>query len=254
MCTTSILPSPHALTLRDTAGKILDIALDFVFDSPEGFTRAFSREFGIAPKKYSQQTPPIQLFRPTSALGSYQFWHPGGMNMEKPVAAPKTRTVFVQVIERPARKVLLKRGVRATDYFAYCDEVGCEIWPLLCSVKEALYEPIGMWLPRHLIPPGTSEYVQGVEVPLDYANRVPEGFELIELPPCQMMIFQGEPYDDEQFMSEIDSLWQTVAQFDPTLYGFAWAPEAAPRFQLEPQGYRGYIEARPVRPISRVTA
>jgi hypothetical protein len=27
------------------------------------------------------------------------------------------KAVFVQVVERPARKVLLKRGVRATDYF-----------------------------------------------------------------------------------------------------------------------------------------
>ena len=30
-----------------------------------------------------------------------------------------TKAVFVQVVERPARKVLLKRGVRATDYFQY---------------------------------------------------------------------------------------------------------------------------------------
>jgi hypothetical protein len=29
-----------------------------------------------------------------------------------------------------------------------------------------------------------------------------------------------------------------------------WADEDGPRFQLEPQGYRGYIEARPVRPVS----
>jgi len=28
-----------------------------------------------------------------------------------------TKAVFVQVVERPARKVLLKRGVKAKDYF-----------------------------------------------------------------------------------------------------------------------------------------
>lgn len=38
-----------------------------------------------------------------------------------------------------------------------------------------------------------------------------------------------------------------MAEYDPTLYGYAWADEAAPRFQLEPRGSRGYIEARPVR-------
>ena len=46
-----------------------------------------------------------------------------------------------------------------------------------------MYEPIGMWLPSHLINKGTSQYVQGVEVPLDYSNDIPDGYELIELPP-----------------------------------------------------------------------
>lgn len=157
-----------------------------------------------------------------------------------------TKTVFVQVMERPARKVLLKRGMNATEYFAYCEEVGCDVWSVLSSVKEAMYEPIGMWLPKHLIKAQTSEYVQGVEVPLDYHNEIPEGYELIDLPPCKMMVFQGESYEDENFMDAIDEVWKHIEKFDPTIYGFQWAPEAAPRFQLAPMGYRGYIEARPV--------
>lgn len=159
------------------------------------------------------------------------------------------KTIFVQVIERPERKVLLKRGIKATGYFAYCEEVGCDVWGLLSSVKEALYEPIGMWLPKHLIKEGTSQYVQGVELPIDYRNTVPEGYDLIELPSCKMMIFQGEPYDDENFMGEIDEVMDAIEKYDPTIYGFKWAPEEAPRFQLAPMGYRGYIEARPVTAI-----
>lgn len=159
----------------------------------------------------------------------------------------KTKSVFVQVIERPARKVLLKRGIKATYYFEYCEELGCDIWPILTSVKEALYEPIGMWLPKHLIKAGTSEYVQGVELPLNYSNIIPDGFDIIELPPCQMMVFQGEPYDDEMFEDAIDEVWNHIDKFDPSIYGYNWAPEAAPRFQLAPMGYRGYIEARPVK-------
>lgn len=160
-----------------------------------------------------------------------------------------TKTVFVQVMERPRRKVLLKRGVKATEYFAYCEEVGCDIWPLLVSVKEALYEPVGMWLPQHLIAPGTSQYVQGVEVPLDYANEVPQGLEVIELPACKMMVFQSEPYNDDDFSEAIGEVWEHIEHFDPVLYGYRWAPEAAPRFQLAPLGCRGYIEARPVEAV-----
>lgn len=141
------------------------------------------------------------------------------------------------------------RGKEATDYFEYCEEVGCDVWAVLSSVKEALYEPIGMWLPKHLIKEGTSQYVQGVEVPVDYTNDVPDGFELIELPPCKLMVFQGEPYNDDDFMDEIGEVWKHIEKFNPTVYGYHWAPEIAPRFQLAPMGYRGYIEARPVEAI-----
>lgn len=237
--------SKAALILRDKNEKILDVALDFVFDSHEGFTRAFSKEFGMSPKKYAKNTPPIKLFLPYKILNTYLISNKGDdMNMNE---IKQTKSIFVQIIERPARKVLLKRGIKAIDYFEYCEEVGCDVWSILCSVKEALYEPIGMWLPKHLIKEGTSQYVQGVELPLDYSNIIPEGFEIIELPPCLMMVFQGEPYDDEMYEDAIGEVWKHIDKFEPKLYGYLWDPEAAPRFQLAPMGYRGYIEARPVK-------
>lgn len=235
-----------ALVIRDQDEKILDVALDFVFDSHEGFTRAFSKAFGVLPSAYSKKTPPIQLFLPYKVYDTFIAFNKGGTHMSDPKI---TKSVFVQVIERPARKILLKRGIKAKEYFAYCEEVGCDVWSVLTSVKEALFEPIGMWMPKHLIKAGTSVYVQGVEVPLSYDNVVPEGYELIELPPCLLMVFQGEPYDDEDFASEIHEVWQHIEKFDPKVYGYEWDPEAAPRFQLSPEGYRGYIEARPVKKI-----
>lgn len=236
-----------ALILRDSNEKIIDVALDFVFNSHEGFTRAFSKEFGLPPKKYSQYTPPIKLFMPHKVFDTYRALHNGGKEMSE---SNNIKSIFVQVIERPSRKVLIKRGKKAIDYFEYCEEVGCDVWAVLSSVKEAMYEPIGMWLPKHLIKEGTSQYVQGVEVPIDYASGIPDGYELIELPPCKMMIFQGEPYKDDDFMDEIGEVWNHIEKFDPTIYGYKWAPETAPRFQLAPMGYRGYIEALPVKAIN----
>lgn len=238
--------SKAALLLRDSNQPVITVALDFVFSSHEGFTRAFSRHFGLPPREYRLQSPPIRLFMPYRVIQSHHVNSIGENKMEN---TPKTQAIFVQVIERPARKLLLRRGIQAEDYFAFCEEVGCDIWALLCSVKEALYEPVGLWLPGHLIRPGTSRYVQGVEVPLDYDKTLPEGFELIELPPCKMMVFQGEPYDDERFEEAIGSIWEHIKKFDPTLYGFRWAPESAPRIQLNPLGYRGYIEALPVEAV-----
>ncbi len=233
-----------AYRLRDSKERVVDVALDYAFESHEGFTRAFSKAFGIAPARYSKETPPIQLFLPYRVLEQALLQN---RTEEEPPMSESLRPVFVQVIERPARKALVKRAKTAQDYFSYCDEVGCDVWPLLSSVKEALYEPIGMWLPKKLRPTGTSQYVQGVEVPVEYKNQVPEGFELVELQPCKMMVFQGPPYDDANFMAEVGAVMEFVQQFDPSLYGYAWADEDAPRFQLSPEGERGYIEARPVK-------
>jgi AraC family transcriptional regulator len=239
--------SRAAVRLRDEDVKIVDVAFDFVFDSHEGFTRAFSKQFGVTPHCFSQNKPPIQLFIPNNVCEYYLALKKGEYKMPETL---QTSSVFVQVVDRPARKLLIKRGTKAADYFAYCEEVGCEVWDVLTSIKQALNEPIGMWLPENLRKPGTSLYAQGVELPLDYAGPIPEGFDLIELPPCKMMIFQGQPYDDAAFEQAISSLWETMKNYKPEIYGFQWADEDGPRFQLAPQGYRGYIEGRPVRALN----
>lgn len=236
--------SKAAVQLREGNSKIIDVAFDYVFDSHEGFTRAFYKQFGICPKKYSDNPKPIQLFMPHRVRDHYLTIHKGEIEMSE---KKSTNIVFVQVVERPARKLILKRGVKATHYFEYCDEVGCDVWAILSSIKEAMYEPAGMWLPGNLIKPGTSEYVQGVEVSEHYSGEIPDGFEMIDLPACKMMVFQGEPFDDENFGEAIADLWDVMEKYNPQTYGFEWADEEAPRFQLEPQGYRGYIEARPVK-------
>jgi AraC-like DNA-binding protein len=236
-----------AVRLRDEKARIIDVALDFVFDTHEGFTRAFSRQFGMTPGYYRRNTPPLKLFMPMQVRDYYLNLQKGDSHMSENTNAI---TVFVQVIDRPARKLILKRGVKASHYFEYCEEVGCEVWNELSQIKDALFEPIGMWLPESLRRPGTSEYAQGVEMPADYAGEVPEGYETTDLPSCSMMVFQGPPFQDERFEEAIGSLWEVMKRYDPEIYGFEWADGDGPRFQLAPMGYRGYIEARPVRQIT----
>jgi AraC family transcriptional regulator len=286
-----------ALKISSEKVKVIDVAFDFVFDSHEGFTRAFTRQFGLAPHYYSKNSArPVKLFLPGRVQDSYyRSLQTGDGNIQRGeekkrkgedktqqsndtsqkgeknickaddniqkidsklqkgensmLKKTKTNTVFVQVVDRPQRKLILKRGIKATYYFEYCEEIGCDVWDVLSGIKEALFEPIGMWLPDGLIEAGTSVYAQGVEVPYDYSGIVPEGFDLINLPSCKMMVFQGQPYKDEKFEKAISDLWEVMKSYDPHMYGFEWADEDAPRFQLEPLGYRGYIEARPVRPL-----
>ncbi len=239
--------SRAAERLRDEDVRVVDVAFDFVFESQEGFTRAFSRYFGVSPGRFSREKPPVRLFMPESMRDYYRNLQRGEGIMN---TKTNPNTVFVQVVDRPARKFILKRGREAKDYFAYCEELGCDIFEELKGVKDALYEPISVWLPNNLQKPGTSEYCMGVEMPADYRGPVPDGYEIISLKPCKMMVFQGPPYDDADFMQAIADIWAVMKTYNPELYGFAWADEDGPRFQLEPQGYRGYIEARPVRQLN----
>ncbi|MGN1134589.1 MAG: helix-turn-helix domain-containing protein, partial [Oscillospiraceae bacterium] len=47
-----------AFALRSGSEKVFDVALDFMFDSHEGFTRAFANGFGITPKKFASYPAP----------------------------------------------------------------------------------------------------------------------------------------------------------------------------------------------------
>lgn len=233
-----------AKALWNQDNRVIDVAFDFVFDSHEGFTKAFSRKFGMAPRRYSRETPAVPFFLPNRVFDR-------SVIKKEREKMSTMNTVFVQVIERPVRKILLLRGKTAEGYFEYCEEVGCDVWGVLSSIKEALYEPIGMWLPSAMIPAGTSKYVQGVELPMDYDKAAPEGYEIIEAPACKMMVFQGPPFKDEDFESAIADVWELMKSYDPKIYGYEWADDDAPRFQLSPMGYRGYIEARPVRAANK---
>ena len=235
-----------ARQLRNGSVRIADVACLCAFYTHEGFTRAFSKEFGLSPETYKEDPIPLRYFIPYSGLIRYLVRNKGDDDMGN----KEKQTVFVQVAERPERKAIIKRGLKAGDYFAYCSEVGCEVWGILESIRSP-YEPAGFWLPPKLIKKGTSKYVQGVEIPPGHEGKVPDGFDVIDLEPCRFMVFRGEPFDDEDFEEAIGDIRGAMDKYDPSVYGFEWADADAPRFQLSPIGSRGYIEARPIKALKK---
>ena len=231
--------SKSALRLRDEHAKVIDVALDMGFGSVDSYQRAFRRDFGCNPKAYAQNPVPIQLFVPYGAKFR-TLWKKEKRKMEN------VKNVFIQVVEKPARAIVAKRGVKATDYMAYCEEVGCDVWGVLTSMKSLCGEPVCLWLPKQYQKPNTSEYVQGVEVATGYAGKVPEGFDLIELPAASYLMFQGEPFAEEDYCEAICAVQEAMDRYDPSLIGYRWDDDN-PRIQLEPVGTRGYIELRAVK-------
>ena len=227
-----------ALRLRDEIISVLDVAMDMGFGSVDGYQRAFRREFGCNPKEYALSPIPIWLFTPYFIMDEER----------KKRKMSEIRNVFIQVIEKPSRKVIIKRGLNANEYFSYCEEVGCDVWGLLKSIKSISGEPVCMWLPQEMRKPVTNEYVQGVEVEEDYSGKVPEGFEIIDLPAATYLLFRGEPFADEDYEVAITEIWDAEKKYNPEFIGFKW-DDKNPRIQLEPRGERGYIELVPVKKI-----
>lgn len=230
--------SKSAMRLKQENCRVIDVAYDLGFGSVDGYQRAFFREFGCNPGEYAKDPVPIALFIPYGI--KFKELRKESYTMEN------LQNVFVQLQKKAKRKVLIKRGIKADHYFAYCEEVGCDVWGLLTSMDSLCGEPVCLWLPQGYKKPNTSTYVQGVEVAADYDGIIPEGFDVITLPPAEYLVFQGEPFLEENYSEAILAVEYAMDKYDPKIIGYEW-DDLNPRIQLEPRGERGYIELRAVK-------
>ncbi len=232
--------SRSAMRLKEEQCLVTEAAFACGFGSVDGYTRAFYREFGCRPGDYVKDPVPIALFIPYGV--KFRELRKDVFDMEM----KNLQSVFVQVIRKPKRGAIIKRGIKAEDYFEYCAEVSCEVWGLLKSMDSLCGEPVCLWLPEAYKKPGTSTYVQGVEVEADYRGEIPEGFDLIALPAAEYLAVQGEPFKEEDYSQAILAVQYAIDHYDPSVIGYEW-DEDSPRIQLEPRGERGYIELREIR-------
>lgn len=230
--------SHSAMRLKKEKCSVSDVAYDCGFNSLDGYTRAFFKEFGCNPGEYVKDPVPITLFIPYGV--KFRELRKDIVDMEN------IQNIFVQVIRKPERKVIIKRGTKAEDYFEYCGEVSCDIWGTLMSMDSLCEEPVCLWLPEAYQKPNTSTYVQGVEVELNYNAKIPDGFEVITLPEAEYLVVQGEPFKEEDYAQAILSVQHSLNHYDPTVIGYEW-DDSNPRIQLEPRGERGYIELKAIK-------
>lgn len=230
--------SKAALRIRDEQCRIIDVAFELGFGSVDGFTRAFHKEFGCNPGDYVRNPVPIGLFVPYGV--KYRELRKDEIDMSN------TQSIFVQVVHKPERLCIIKRGISAGDYFPYCEEVSCDVWGILLSMKSLSGEPVCLWLSEKFKKPNTSTYVQGVEVEKNYMGIVPEGFDVITLPEADYLMFQGQPFCEEDYCEAIRSVQHAINTYNPSVIGYQW-DNSNPRIQLEPIGTRGYIELRAIK-------
>ncbi len=235
-----------AMALRDTEEKVLDVALGSGFDSHDGFTRAFYRQFDITPSAYRANTPPVSYFTSYPLRDYYLYMSRKEEDvMEKSKVSP---VVTVTAVERPARKMIILRSAGASDYFSFCGEMRCDWAGILNSASERYENAALITLPAGLVQEGTSATAVGIEVPQGYDKKLPKGYELIGLPACTLLFFQGMPFEDEgSFCEAIDIVMEAVASYRPEIYGYSFADDIAPRFNFGASAKTGAKMAVPAR-------
>ncbi|MCL2857319.1 MAG: AraC family transcriptional regulator [Oscillospiraceae bacterium] len=216
--------------LRDLGEKVIDVALNSGFGSHDGFTRAFSKQFDITPKKYRQEKPPVGCFTYYPIRDYYLYTKKrNGKEMKNAFST----TVTVQAVNRPSRKLILLRSQNATDYLSFCEENGCDWEGLLGSISEKFDNVAILELPANLVKDGTSACAAGVEVPQDYSKPLPAGYETIDLSPCTMLYFCGTPFDNEEdFCKAIDVVFESIETYQPEGFGYAFSDDIAPKFNF----------------------
>lgn len=231
-----------AQTLQSLDRKILDVAIDSGFDSHDGFTRAFDRQFGITPQKYHAEKPPVNWFIHYPIEAYYILKEGiGPMTNEK-----VSRTVSVTVVERPARKLIFLRH-NATDYFTACEEVGCDWEGFYNSIPEKLDTAAGGRLPKFLVQPDTNGQAFFVEVPLTYSKPIPNGYEIAELPPCTYLYFNGMPFEDQNdFPIAIGIVNEAIENYPFERFGWEKS-DNAPYLGMGAEAQTGARSAVPVK-------
>ena len=162
-----------------------------------------------------------------------------------------SKTVTVTAVERPARKLILLRSVRAHHFGSFCEEKGCEWLDVLNAIPDKM-DTVALCCTWQDTPfkPGTDggTVAAGVEVPADYNKPLPAGYEIIDLPACVMLYFEGEPFANENDWSEAMSIgWSAMENYDLARHGWLPAPELAPRFNFGADPKIGQRNAMPVR-------
>ena len=213
--------SAAAQNLGEKKERVLDVALAHQYDSHEGFTKAFASAFGISPKAYRKGGKPIQYFIP------YPLSYPESMFVRKDGTMNNTVTATIQA--RPKRKMILLYSKTGTDYWSFCQEMGCDWEGLLLSIPERMDTPAFLTLPERMIPKGSACGAVGIELPEDYAGEIPQGYEMIDLPAGEMMYFQSPPYEKEDaFPEAIALVFAAFEQYRPEDYGYRFALDQLP--------------------------
>jgi AraC family transcriptional regulator len=166
--------------------RVIDAALQFGYDTPEGFTKAFERFHGIPPSQARNKGVTLKYFEPMRLKISIE----GGLMID------------YQIIEKPAFRVALTLAT------FHSEEALTEIPKMWDSyIANHLHERVpGALGVRFFDHSPVESFEYGIGCDVTWLESVPDTFEVRDIPAMTWAIFKGSgPMPDA-----IQQLWQRI--------------------------------------------
>ncbi|MEK5039728.1 AraC family transcriptional regulator [Sporosarcina sp. FSL K6-3457] len=216
--------------------KVIQIALDYGFETHSGFTKAFKKVFGSPPSLYRFHCP-ISLPQKLNLL-SLREKRVGGIIMQ-----PK-------IVQRPAFDIAGKTFESTIENISYTRDAPA-FWDQRISSDEAIEST----LYEALTPEKHGEYCinlssQDIEdrftylfaVNYDQNVQLPTGLTALQIPDTTYAVFRTPLVTVEQFVSSIKGTWQYILEdwlpeslyeVDETSYDFEYYDEHCHHWEYE---------------------
>ena len=182
--------------------KLIDIAMDYGFETHSGFSKAFKRQYGMPPEVY--RLHPNNAKPPLPDLMQMQNYQIGGIVMEPKFVTRPTVKLAGYALKTKNDSETNNRDIPAF-WTAYMTDGSAERLHKADFVKS--HDEYGACFAEN---PETGEfsYVIGVEVKEDAI--IPSTFHVCELPQATYAVFSTPPCDRAKFSETIQGTWNYI--------------------------------------------
>lgn len=205
--------------IRDTEGRILDIAIKYGYSSQEALSRAFKEQFGCTPAAYRKHPVPIPFRIPKVVLfPEYE---------EERIKTMEKSRLAVRVEHIPAHRYLGIWEERADNYCDFWKYHDCdEVCGFVTSMDKMAHPIVTAHTAGWKLTDGKRIYFYGTGVDMEYRGPVPDGFEIREIPESDYLVFSYPAFD---YMTENVDVLTAVPRAErsclPVLPGKCWKRE-----------------------------
>lgn len=182
--------------ILETDAKITDIAFKYGYETPESFTKAFTRFHGVAPKTAREETVKLVLFNPLTIKLTVE----GGKSMDYRITQTKEQK-FLAVAKSFSNEIINdEENHEVSDFWGECNEKNL-IGPICGLRPEGKRDLYGLCTPakegEDTFDYGIGVLVDEETVPFDLAEMEKAGYHIWDVKPGTYVVFDciGEDGD-----------------------------------------------------------